>query len=85
MKNHRERCSSDIETHWNAQTPTKDKLGSTLQVFANTLPTGETSGKFNGNWVDVRDAAMAHVLALKTEAAGGQRIIAANGAYTGCA
>ena len=32
------------------------------------------------SWVDVRDAALAHVLALETEAAGGERIITSGGA-----
>lgn len=32
-----------------------------------------------GNWVDVRDLAEAHTLALEKEAAGGQRIIVSCG------
>lgn len=43
-----------------------------------TFP-GETSGKVIGNFVDVRDAALAHILALSTPAAGGERIISAGG------
>ena len=34
----------------------------------------------SNSWVDVRDAALGHVLALEKEAAGGQRIITASGA-----
>ncbi|KAJ7679549.1 D-lactaldehyde dehydrogenase [Mycena polygramma] len=43
-----------------------------------TKPDGAIDG---GNWVDVRDLASAHVLALQTEAAGGERIIIAAGAF----
>lgn len=32
-------------------------------------------------WVDVRDAALGHVLALEKPEAGGERIITAEGAY----
>jgi nucleoside-diphosphate-sugar epimerase len=35
-----------------------------------------------GNWVDVRDTALAHVLALELEQASGQRFILSNGVYT---
>ena len=34
-----------------------------------------------GSWVDVRDLAEAHVLALERESAGGQRIIASAGQW----
>ena len=34
----------------------------------------------SNSWVDVRDTALGHVLALEKDAAGGQRIITANGA-----
>ncbi|KAJ6476500.1 D-lactaldehyde dehydrogenase [Mycena vitilis] len=43
-----------------------------------TKPDGAVDG---GNWVDVRDLALAHVLALETEKAGGERIIIAAGAF----
>lgn len=64
--------------------PTKAKLTSTLGVFAATLgnPNADTSGKFAGNWVDSRDAALLHVNSLITPAAGGQRIIGAAGVYS---
>ena len=34
----------------------------------------------SGSWVDVRDTALAHVLALEKDEAGGQRIITSSGA-----
>lgn len=35
-----------------------------------------------GEWIDVRDIALAHVLALEKEAASGQRFITSTGAFT---
>jgi len=63
---------------------TREKLGSTLGVFVSQLnsATPDTSGKFAGNWVDARDAALVHVKSLITPAAGGERVIAANGVYS---
>lgn len=61
------------------QVTSKDKLGSTLGVFFSSFPKGDTSGNYVSNFVDVRDAALVQVESLTTEAAGGERIIAANG------
>lgn len=54
-------------------------MGSSAGIFLGTFPNGVTTGELNGDWVDVRDAAEQHVLALKTSAAGGERILATNG------
>ncbi|KAJ7662730.1 D-lactaldehyde dehydrogenase [Mycena polygramma] len=43
-----------------------------------TKPDGAAGG---GNWVDVRDLALAHVRALQKEAAGGERIIVGAGVF----
>lgn len=47
-----------------------------------TNPKISTPGGFSGNMVDVRDVALAHVLAIETEKAGGERIIVSNGPFT---
>lgn len=52
-------------------------VASSLAAFLNTLPEGDTSGEIVDDWVDVRDVAVQHVLALSTPAAGGERIISA--------
>lgn len=49
-------------------------IGSSPGGFLRTLPAGDTSGKHSGDWVDVRDSAIHHVLALSTPEAGGERI-----------
>ena len=51
------------------------------QVLADTPKTKEGLSGSQG-WVDVRDTALGHVLALEKEAAGGQRIITAAGALS---
>ena len=48
-------------------------------VLADSPKTKEILSESN-SWVDVRDTALAHVLALEKNAAGGQRIITASGA-----
>ena len=48
-------------------------------VVADSPKTKETLSESN-SWVDVRDTALGHVLALEKDAAGGQRIITASGA-----
>lgn len=61
---------------------TKEKgVGSTPGVFLGTLPKGDTSGKLAGSYVDVRDVALQHVLALTTPEAGGERIISMSGMF----
>jgi nucleoside-diphosphate-sugar epimerase len=59
-------------------------MGGTLEmwygmVIADTPKTKELLSDSQG-WVDVRDVALAHVLALEKDAAGGQRIFAMAGA-----
>jgi len=61
--------------------PSKEKLSSTPSVFLSTFPAGDTSGSLVGDWVDVRDSALLHVLALETPAAGGERILTTNGTF----
>ena len=60
------------------------KLGPGLRVWyemvvADSPKTKETLSESN-SWVDVRDTALGHVLALEKDAAGGERIITASGA-----
>ena len=57
------------------QAPKDKGPGSTPGVFLSTLPSGDLSGKLVGGWVDVRDVALQHVLALSIPEAGGERII----------
>jgi nucleoside-diphosphate-sugar epimerase len=49
------------------------------QVIVDSAKTKEALSETN-SWVDVRDTALGHVLALEKDAAGGQRIITASGA-----
>lgn len=64
---------------------TKEKgIGSTAQMVLGSLTSpngGDTSGQLAGTWVDVRDVAAHHVLALSTEAVGGERILSVGGIY----
>jgi nucleoside-diphosphate-sugar epimerase len=48
-------------------------------VIADIPKTKKTLSDTN-SWVDVRDTALGHVLALEKDAAGGQRIIISSGA-----
>ena len=50
-------------------------MGAVQGVFLSTLPSGDLNGKRVGGWVDVRDVALQHVLALSIPEAGGERII----------
>lgn len=62
---------------------TKERgIGSTIGLFLATLPLGDTSGATAGNWVDVRDAALHHVLALSTPEASGERISSSAGIHS---
>ncbi|KAI0054292.1 NAD(P)-binding protein, partial [Artomyces pyxidatus] len=56
-------------------------LGSTPGMFLSTLPAGDTSGKLVGDWVDVRDSAKLHVLALESPTLGGERLLSTNGLF----
>ena len=49
------------------------------KVVADSQKSKEELSESN-SWVDVRDTALDHVLALEKDAAGGQRIITASGA-----
>ena len=49
-------------------------------VIANVPKTKEALSH-SSSWVDVRDTALGHVLALEKDAAGGERIITASGAF----
>ena len=48
------------------------------KVVADSPKTKEALSESN-SWVDVRDTALGHVLALEKDAAGGERIITATG------
>ncbi|KAI0061159.1 D-lactaldehyde dehydrogenase [Artomyces pyxidatus] len=60
---------------------TGQELGSTLGMLVGTFATPDTTGKLTGDWVDVRDTAKLHVLALQNAAIGGQRLAATNGIF----
>lgn len=61
------------------QIASKDKLlNSSIGIFTKYL-SPDSSPKQGVNYVDVRDAAKIHTLALSTEAAGGERIFASGG------
>ena len=49
------------------------------KVIADSPKSKEELSESN-SWVDVRDTALGHVLALEKDAAGGQRIVTARGA-----
>ena len=57
------------------QVPKDKGPGSTPGIFLSTLPSGDLSGNRVGGWVDVRDVALQHILALSNPEAGGERII----------
>ncbi|KAF9042284.1 hypothetical protein BJ165DRAFT_262532 [Panaeolus papilionaceus] len=60
-------------------------LNTSLQTWYDNVITDTPKTKeqlaFSSSWVDVRDTALAHVLALEKEAAGGERIITTSGGY----
>jgi nucleoside-diphosphate-sugar epimerase len=66
---------------WIHPVATKDKLGSTIGVFLSTFAGPDGSGSLAGDFVDVRDTAAHHSLALETPAAGGERIISSSGPF----
>ena len=66
------------------QITSPSSLNTSLQIWyekvvADSPKTKEALSESN-SWVDVRDTALGHVLALEKDAAGGQRIITAAGA-----
>ncbi|KAF8148636.1 hypothetical protein B0H34DRAFT_736338 [Crassisporium funariophilum] len=60
-------------------------LNTSLQTWYDNVLADKPKTKdvlaFSNAWVDVRDTALAHVLALEKEAAGGERIITTSGPY----
>ena len=67
------------------QVTSLSSLGPALKVWyervvSDSPKTKETLSESN-SWVDVRDTALGHVLALEKDAAGGQRIITASGEH----
>jgi len=50
-------------------------LNVTIALFRNGIVNKIVPKDFSNNFVDVRDVALAHVLALETPEAGGERII----------
>ncbi|KAE9387892.1 D-lactaldehyde dehydrogenase [Gymnopus androsaceus JB14] len=64
-------------------------LGTSLLDWYNTVATSDMGGKsldalanVGAGWVDVRDIALAHVLALTKEEAGGERLLISKGEFT---
>jgi nucleoside-diphosphate-sugar epimerase len=66
--------------------PTLENLNESNAFLRGNLLLNNTSPEAlaapQGSWVDVRDAALAHVVALEREAAGGERFLAAGGAFS---
>ncbi|KAF8499466.1 D-lactaldehyde dehydrogenase [Gautieria morchelliformis] len=58
----------------------REKLSYSLAQLYDGLSHEKTPGATFGNWVDVRDVAECHVLAMERDEAAGQRIIASAGA-----
>jgi nucleoside-diphosphate-sugar epimerase len=58
---------------------------SLVHFWVNVISTDTSKTKeglsFAASWVDVRDVAQGHVLALQKEAAGGERIILSEGSF----
>lgn len=46
--------------------------------YQNTFGTDELEAPWSGNWIDLRDTALAHVLALEVEEAKGKRLLVAD-------
>jgi nucleoside-diphosphate-sugar epimerase len=64
----------------------EDLNTSSKMFWETTLPTANHSTEYltepRGGWIDVRDIALAHVLALEKESAGGERFIISAGSWT---
>ncbi|KAI0061189.1 NAD(P)-binding protein [Artomyces pyxidatus] len=60
---------------------TGKELGSTPGMFISTFASPDTTGKLIGDWVDVRDTAELHVLALQNQAIGGERLMTTTGLF----
>lgn len=70
-------------TQGSLQVASKENLGSSpgflIGLLKQGAPPAEEAGKNVGSFVDVRDTALHHVLALEHESAGGQRVISVAG------
>ena len=66
------------------QVTSPSSLNVSLQIWyemiVSDLPKPKETLSGSNSWVDVRDTALGHVLALEKDAAGGERIITASGA-----
>ncbi|KZO93873.1 NAD(P)-binding protein [Calocera viscosa TUFC12733] len=66
------------------ETATKESLNFSSDLIYQGVvnpKTGDDLYAYAGNWVDVRDVALSHVLALQKAAAGGERIIVSAGYF----
>ncbi|KAE9390117.1 D-lactaldehyde dehydrogenase [Gymnopus androsaceus JB14] len=70
-------------------TASPSALGTSLLDWYNTVATSDMGGKsldalanVGAGWVDVRDIALAHVLALTKDEAGGERLLISKGEFT---
>lgn len=64
------------------EAPKERGVGSTPSMFLYSLTTGGVTAGNSWNWVDVRDVALHHVLALSTPEAGGERISSTAGTFS---
>ncbi|TFY73351.1 hypothetical protein EWM64_g10661 [Hericium alpestre] len=66
------------------EVPSPEKLNQSLSELYNIMIQSDATTpypEYANGWIDVRDAALAHVLAASTPAAGGNRFIIAAGTY----
>ncbi|KAI0044603.1 NAD(P)-binding protein [Auriscalpium vulgare] len=56
-------------------------IGSSPGILLGSFKKPDVSGATAGDWVDVRDCALIHVLMLEVEAAGGERVGTTNGVF----
>ncbi|EPQ50349.1 NAD P-binding protein [Gloeophyllum trabeum ATCC 11539] len=65
--------------------PGPDQINTSMAEFYNTLLKGakdeKTLATLGNCWIDVRDLALAHVLAIETQEAGGNRFIVSQGTF----
>ncbi|KDQ65079.1 hypothetical protein JAAARDRAFT_247410 [Jaapia argillacea MUCL 33604] len=65
--------------------PTAPQLNTSALEFYNTIVKGSKDAKqlssMGNSWIDVRDLALAHALAIQKEAAGGNRFIVSGGPF----
>lgn len=68
-----------------SQQASLDKLNPSLSYFRKSTfdqHSADTLAEVAGSWVDVRDVALAHVLALEKEEAGGERFLTSAGPWS---